>query len=343
MIPSDTFTIIALSLMAFATAALLVYGAFQLFRARKMAVQERIEAYTSTQLTTGLIDQVDEDEAGLTPVGRILRRIFGRSYFEQVEESLVRADLPLRPSEYILSRFLCAGALFLVGQLRIGTWVSGILLALVGFMFPFIYVKFRQSRRTNKFNEQLANVLMLMTNSLRAGYSFVKSLEVAASEMTPPISKELAKVFREVNLGYTMDEALQRAAKRVGSEDFDVVVSAYLVQKEVGGSLADIMEKVAETIRERFKLQGEIRVMTSQGKLSGLVVGFLPIAVGLLLWLVAPEYLGQLTDKAMSAQLPMPFGREPLEIPWGYFILGFGAFLQIFGVFVIWKIVNIKV
>jgi tight adherence protein B len=329
--------------MAFATAAMLVFGAFHLFRARKMAVQERIEAYTATQLTTGLVGQADEDEMGLSAVGRILRRTFGRNYFDKIEESLVRADLPLRPVEYILARLLCAGGLFILGELRIGTLFAGLSMALVGFMLPFLYVKFRQSRRTNKFNEQLANVLMLMTNSLRAGYSFVKALEVAASEMTPPISKELAKIFREVNLGYTMDEALQRAAKRVGSEDFDVVVSAYLVQKEVGGSLADIMEKVAETIRERFKLQGEIRVMTSQGKLSGLVVGFLPVAVGLLLWLVAPEFLAQLVDKAVSIPVPIPFQPQPTPVPLGFFLLGFAFILQCIGVLIIWRIVNIKV
>ncbi|MSR64373.1 MAG: hypothetical protein EXS18_01155 [Verrucomicrobiae bacterium] len=340
---SDTTTIIALSLMAFAAAAMLVYAAFQVFRVRKMAVQERIEAYTSTRLTTGLVGQVDEEELGISPIGRILRRTFGRNYFDQIEESLIRADLPLRPSEYVLARFLCAGGLFLLGQMRIGSLMGGLCLALVGFMLPFFYVKIRQSRRTNKFNEQLANVLLLMTNSLRAGYSFVKALEVAASEMTPPISKELAKIFREVNLGYTMDEALQRAAKRVGSEDFEVVVSAYLVQKEVGGSLADIMEKVAETIRERFKLQGEIRVMTSQGKLSGLVVGFLPVVVGLLLWLVAPEFLGQLVDKAVSIPVPIPFHPEPTPVPAGYFLLGLALILQLTGVLIIWKIVNIKV
>jgi len=340
---SDTVTILALCLMAFVAAALLVYGAFQLFRARKVAVQERIEAYTHTQLTTGLVGQVDADELQLSPVGRVLRRIFGKNYFETVEESLIRADLPLRPAEYILMRLVFAGGGYLMGQLRLDSVACAVIFGLVGYMVPFVWVKIRQSRRTNKFNEQLANVLMLMTNSLRAGYSFVKSLEVAASEMTPPISKELAKVFREVNLGYTMDEALQRAAKRIGSEDFNVVVSAYLVQKEVGGSLADVMEKVAETIRERFKLQGEIRVMTSQGKLSGLVVGFLPFFVALALLWVAPDYLKQLMDKAVSIPVPIPFHEQPTDVPAGYFILAAAAILQVCGVAFVWKIVNFKV
>lgn len=343
MIAPDTITILTLSIMAFATAALLVYGTFQLFRARKVAVQERIQAYTSTQLTTGLLGQADEGELELSPVGRILRRLFGKNYFDRIEENLIRADLPLRPSEYILTRLVLGAALFLIGQLRVGSLAGGILLGVVGFMVPYVHMKVRQSRRTNKFNEQLANVLLLMTNSLRAGYSFVKALEVAATEMLPPISKEFGKIFREVNLGFTMEEAMQRAAKRIGSEDFNVVVSAYLVQKEVGGSLADVMEKVAETIRERFKLQGEIRVMTSQGKLSGLVVGFLPIVVGILLYYVAPGYLGQLVDKSVSVSLPVPFLGAETKVPVGYFLLTFGFIWQVIGVLAIWRIVNIKV
>lgn len=342
MSSSDTLTIFLIAVMAFGTAALLVLGAFQLFRARKVAVQERLQTYTSTQLTTGLVGQADEAELTLSPVGRILRRSFGKNYFERVEESLIRADVPLRPSEYILTRLILGATGFLVGYLRVGTFIGAIILGIVGFLLPFIYVKFRQSRRTNKFNEQLANVLMLMTNSLRAGYSFVKSLEVAANEMVPPISKELAKIFREVNLGYTMEEAMQRAAKRIGSEDFNVVVSAYLVQKEVGGSLADVMEKVAETIRERFKLQGEIRVMTSQGKLSGLVVGFLPFVVAILLLLVAPDYFKQLFNPDVALKVPTPFQHEPTPVPVGFFLLAFGLTLQAIGVGLIWKIVNIK-
>lgn len=340
---NDSLTVLTIVVMAFAAAALLVYGAFQLFRTRKVAVQERLEAYTSTQLTSGLLDHTDERELEMTPVGRVFNKLFGKSYLERIEENLIRADLPLRPTEYILIRMLFAAGLFLLGYLRAESLMGGIVLGLVGFMLPFVHLELRQSRRTNRFNEQLANVLMLMTNSLRAGYSFVKAPEVAASEMTPPISKEFAKIFREVNLGYTMEEALQRAAKRIGSEDFNVVVSAHLVQKEVGGSLADVIEKVAETIRERFKRHGEIRMMTSQGKLSGIVVGFLPFVVGLLLFLVALDYLTQLVDKRVSVQVPVPFAETPPKVPVGYFLIGVGIFLQITGVAFIWKIVNIKV
>jgi tight adherence protein B len=340
---SDTATVVTIMLMGCASATLLVYGLMLLLRARKVAVQERIEAYTSTQLTSGLMGQVDEDEALLTPVGRLLRRVFGKNYFDKIEEELVRADLPLRPSEYVLSRLVLAGVFFLLMLLRVHSLLPSIALGFAGFMLPYLHMKLRQTRRTTKFNEQLANVLMLMTNSLRAGYSFIKALEVAASEMQPPISKEFGKVFREVNLGFTMEEALQRAARRVGSEDFNVVVSAYLVQKEVGGSLAEVMEKVAMTIRERFKLQGEIRVMTSQGKLSGLVVGLLPFAVAVALLFVAPEYLRHLVDPAVSVPLPVPFLPTPVDVPMGYFFIVFAVFLQVVGLLVIWKIVNFKV
>jgi len=339
----DTATLVAIAAMAFISASLLVYGVFSLLRARKVAVQERIEAYTSTQLTPGLLGQIDESEVMLSPVGRVLRRLFGKNYFDRLEEELVRADVPLRPSEYILTRLLLGGVLFVAIMVRTQSLTLAAAFGLAGFLIPYLHLKLRQSRRTNKFNEQLANVLMLMTNSLRAGYSFVKALEVSATEMTPPISKEFAKVFREVNLGFTMEEALQRAARRVGSEDFNVVVSAYLVQKEVGGSLAEIMEKVASTIRERFKLQGEIRVMTSQGKLSGMVVGLLPFVIAALFLVVAPAYLRHLIDPSVSVGLPVPFAPDLVPVPLGYFFIAAGVILQFIGLLWIWKIVNFKI
>ena len=178
---------------------------------------------------------------------------------------------------------------------------------------------------------------MLLTNSLRSGYGFLKGLELIAKEMDDPISKELNRMLREVNLGATIDQALLNLGRRINSQDLDIVVGAYLVQKDVGGNLTEIMEKVAETIRERLRIQGDIRVLTAQGRLSGLIVGLLPAALATLFWFWVPDYFHPLLGP------PMVSLGGHLELPMGVLLL-LGAFcLQLVGGYWIYKIISIKV
>jgi len=178
--------------------------------------------------------------------------------------------------------------------------------------------------------------LMLLTNSLRSGYGFLKGLELIAKEMSDPISKELNRMLREVNLGATVDQALLNLGKRIDSQDLDIVISAYLIQKDVGGNLTEIMEKVAETIRERLRIQGDIRVLTAQGKLSGLVVGLLPVFLFLFFLLKSPDYFAPMIG-------PPAFHFGGFDIPYGIIMLA-GAFLwQLLGGYIIYRIIQIKV
>jgi tight adherence protein B len=268
---------------------------------------------------------------------RVMHLLFSRAYMSRLEEELARADIPMRPTEYILLRFLLAGLGLLLGSYFLGYLHSGIILAVIGFLAPAVFVRVHQNRRRAKFVRQLADALMLLTNSLRAGYGFLKGLELVAKEMGDPISKELNRMLREVNLGATIEEGLLNLGRRLNSQDLDIVIGAYLVQKDVGGSLTEIMEKVAETIRERLRIQGDIRVLTTQGKLSGLIVGLLPVAVGLFLVMAAPDYFSAMLGPPIVGHL----GRH--DIPAGLLLI-FGALCwQLIGAYMIFKIISIKV
>jgi tight adherence protein B len=254
----------------------------------------------------------------------------------RVEENLARADIPMRPTEYLLLRGVLVLMGYLIGRYVLGYLHSGLILAVAGFIAPIMFVRTHQNRRRSKFVRQLADALMLLTNSLRSGYGFLKGLELIAKEMGDPISKELNRMLREVNLGTTVDDALLNLGRRMNSQDLDIVIGAYLVQKDVGGNLTEIMEKVAETIRERLRIQGDVRVLTTQGKLSGFVVGFMPVVVFLILILTAPDYFSVMFG-------PPTQNIVGYDIPMGVLLMVGAVIWQLIGAYMIFKIVSVKV
>jgi tight adherence protein B len=155
-----------------------------------------------------------------------------------------------------------------------------------------MYVKIQQRRRLNAFNDQLGDTINLLANSLRSGYSLLQSMETVARELPAPISEEFARVVREVGLGLSNEQAMNNMLRRIQSDDLDLMITAINVQHEVGGNLAEILEIIGYTIRERVRIKGEIRVLTAQGVISSYVISFLPIAMGLLLFLMNPDYIG---------------------------------------------------
>ncbi len=320
--------------LATATIGLGVYGAYLVLGRRKAILAERLETYAGIEEEAA--QAADAELRGLSPVPRMLHLVVGRRYIQKVEEELARADIPMRASEYILLRLALAGVGLIIGLYALGYAHSGIILALVGFLAPALFVRIHQNRRRTKFIMQLADALMLLTNSLRSGYGFLKGLELVAKEMGDPISKELNRMLREINLGSTVDQALTNLGKRINSQDLDIVISAYLIQKDVGGNLTEIMEKVAETIRERLRIQGDIRVLTAQGRLSGLIVGLLPAVLFLFFFLKAPDYFEPLFG-------PPTAHMGGLDVPYGVIMLICAVIWQLIGGFFIYKIIQIKV
>ena len=186
---------------------------------------------------------------------------------------------------------------------------------------------------SNAFNKQLPDTITLIANALRAGSSFLQAIELVVRESRPPISTEFGRVIREVNLGLPFEQALENMVRRVRSDDLELMATAISIQHQVGGNLAEILDSIAYTIRERVRIKGEIRTLTAQQRLSGYVVGFLPIALAGFLFVAAPGFMDP-----MFLNPPAVLG-----LPAGVVILIFGGFMMFIGFMFIRKIVDIEV
>ena len=211
---------------------------------------------------------------------------------------LERAGLQLRVNEYVLIRFLAAALGFLLVALISGGHPVGLIVAVIagvcGFMAPALVVQALRARRVHKINEQLEQMVSMISNSLQAGFGLLQSLDQAAQQLSPPLSSELVRVIHETDVGATLEESLSALAERVESYDLDMTVTAILVQRTVGGNLAEVLDNVGHTIRERVRIQGEINTLTAQKKLSGAVIGLLPVVLVLLFFAIDPEYMSTL-------------------------------------------------
>ena len=199
---------------------------------------------------------------------------------------------------------------------------------LIEFAFTHLFkliVKRKISLRRKKFNSQIADALVLIASSLRSGYSFMQAIEMVSREMQPPISEEFYRVLREINLGVTTDEAMNHMAERINSVDLDLVVTAVLIQRQIGGNLTEILDNIANTIRERVKIAGHIRTLTAQGRMSGVIISLLPIALGAVITLLSPGYI-------------MPLFTQPI----GQGMIIAAVISEFIGIMLIRNIVNIK-
>ena len=212
----------------------------------------------------------------------------------RVEKELTSADLPLRGEEFLAFSVIGIGSAVLL----VLVLTANILLVLTTLFLilplPYFFIKRAKNRRLTMFNSQMGDALMIIANSMRSGFSFLQAMDLVHKEMPNPIAREFARTFQEINLGTPTEQALVNMAGRVDSDDLDMVVTAVLIQRQVGGNLAEVLDKIAHTIRERIRIKGEIKALTAQGRISGLVVGLLPLALGAALFLLNPGYISLL-------------------------------------------------
>jgi tight adherence protein B len=257
-------------------------------------VEERLGRYAETGglVTTGGEEQLGEDDQ-ISPLSDFLNNLGeGTDLFAKISTNLAQADIKLRPAEYLAARVIsmfAAGAIAFV----LSGFVLAIVGAIVGFFIPPIYVGRAKKGRLKAFDNQLADMLNLVVNGLRAGFSTLQALEAVSHEMPPPISDEFRRVVQEMQLGIPMEEALDHLMRRIHSDDLDLVITAINVQREVGGNLAEILDVISFTIRERVRIKGEISALTAQGRATAWVISALPIALVVLLFLVNRPYVMQ--------------------------------------------------
>jgi len=266
------------------------------------------------------------------------RRVAGSSQGDRVARELARADIKFKVVEYYALVFMSTVAVAAVAYIirhggTIETLVSIGIGGAVGYFIPGFYVKRQQAVRLAKFNDQLADMLNLMVNGLRAGYSVMQALEAVSRELPAPISDEFRRVVQEMQIGISMEKALENLLRRIPSEDLDFVVTAVNVQREVGGNLAEILDTISFTIRERVRIKGEIRIMTAQVRTSGAVLSLIPVFLAGALWFVSPTYIGEFFSASPATPQPMC----------GLIAVGVIVGMIVGGYFVMMKISDIEV
>jgi tight adherence protein B len=216
-----------------------------------------------------------------------------RSFTATLAKDLARADLRITVGEYLVMTFVLVSVGALVGfAIPIGGHVLlSVVLAAAGFYLPRYYVTYRKQGRQRAFNSQLADVITMMSNSLRSGFAMLQSLELISREGPVPISQEFERVVREVGFGASVEAALSHLVERMESDDLELLVTAINVQREVGGNLVEVLDSIAGTIRDRVRLVGEVRTLTAQQQYSGYVIALLPVGLALLLLIINPGYM----------------------------------------------------
>jgi tight adherence protein B len=229
----------------------------------------------------------------------------------RIAEALARADVPLTVAEFVLIMLGAALVGLVIGLFRVGPALgppigplAGLVLAVVLGSLPALYLQVKQARRQRVITEQLPDVLTLLVGSLRSGQGLSQAIGMLVDEVPPPAGDEFARVSRSMELGMSVQDALWDMAERVGSDDLDLVVTAITVQYQMGGNLAETLDTIADTVRDRINLLREVRVLTSQQRYTGYVLALLPLVTGLLIFIVNPEYMGRLFEPGFIRILP---------------------------------------
>jgi tight adherence protein B len=325
--------ILIIAVAAVVALVVIVWG-IRSVRTEKDLLEERLVSIDST----GQQFQLDLSEEELAPPKskstdalreRLDNVISDRPFAQNWKQQLARADLKLKVSEFAAMHVVAAIAGFALGYFLIfsGSIVLSIVAGFVGFFIPRFYVNRRVQSRLIKFENQLPDTLSLWVNALRSGYSVPQAMEAISRDAPEPTSTEFKRVVQENQLGIDLSDALAHLLNRVESEDLDLVITAVNIQREVGGNLAEILEVIGHTIRERIKLKGEIRVLTSQGRITGYLISGLPIVLALFLYAINPSYMGNLFENRTC----------------GWPMLGIGLALIGIGMAVVQKIVDIDI
>jgi tight adherence protein B len=305
-----------IGLLVMATVSLLVIGLSQGPGLGRRSLTERLEqisrgaAPPSKTAVPAYLRGLDPGKLG--PFAKLLGSSRG---VESAALELERADIPLRVGEYVVLRF-AMGAILLLMTFMVTKmiWVA-LPLGVVGYFLPRWYVRSRRKGRQTRMNAQLVEMLGLVSNSLRSGYGLLQGFEFASRQLAPPLGAEIKRMLQETSLGVNADVALQNLGERVSSPDMEMVITAITVQRTVGGNLAQLLDGVAYTMRERERIRGEVKTLTSQQTMTGMIIAALPIFLGLLFFAINPDYMSVLfTETVGRILILVAVGLEALGI-----------------------------
>jgi tight adherence protein B len=314
-------------LFSFISSSMLLYQIIK-FTASKQKTIYRLRKYIAIEEIREEKKNTKKDlKKGLNIITRGIGSIrFLGGYKKNVQFRLNRAHVLLKAEEYMTICLILFALLSLLVFLISSSVIISVITGFIGMFIPKYILGVKIKKRVKYLNDQLSDAITLISNSLKAGYSFFQSVDIVTKEMTGPISEEFLLLQKEINLGLPTEEALENLIGRVGSDDLELVVTAVIIQRQTGGNLSEVLDNISSTIRDRVKIKAEVRTITAQGRMSGLIISILPIVLGFIIYLINPEHISIL-----------------FKSPLGLGILGFSVIMELIGIFAISKIVKVEV
>ena len=315
-----------LMVFIFITVLLVFYSIYLLLFEQRATIKNRLKQ-TGKSLDQYHDDQ-EKQQKGLLKgmLQKAIRFAEGSNYYARIKTKLLQAYIKMKPIEFIEISIMSGLFLGLLLWMNSDNLFIALLGLVLGFRVPELLLESIRKKRAKQLNGQLPQALSLISNGLRAGFSFSQAMAVVGREMEAPIADEFAKVLRDNSYGKNMDEALLELGKRTDDEDLDIFITTLLIHLQVGGDLSEILDTISETIRERVKLKGDIRTMTAQSQMSAVIIGILPVAIAVVMFVFNPGYIGSLFS-------------DPL----GLMMVGGAAGMMFLGAFLLTRIVKVKI
>jgi tight adherence protein B len=295
-------------------------------RGEQPEISERLDSYVGEQVREITDEDIEAEAKRLAKLTDGLNKIIEkRSFGARIATQLAQASVKLTVVEYLvlnLASILVVGALgYLVFRNFLAIFMLG-----AGALLPRLVVNLLKAQRLKKFNNQLGDTINLLVNGIRSGYSMPQAMETVGRDMPPPVSEEFRRVTLEIGLGVPLEDALNHMVRRVQSADLELMITAVNVSYEVGGNLAEILDIISHTIRERVRIMGEIKTLTAQGQITGAVLSGLPFALTGILFVLNREYMGRMFSTTC-----------------GWIMSGVAVTIIVIGYVVMQKIVKIEV
>jgi tight adherence protein B len=307
------------TIVAVPMAAAIVVFFWALDRLRKERISRATDPMPARATPRELVDRL------LKPAAENLSQSRKRQGKPTLTEDIARAGLNITAPEYLLIRIGAVALGALIGLFRFGFSIGPIILGAVGFLIPPLVLAYMQRRRLNQFNEQLGSMLQLLSNSLKTGYSIDRALETVAAKSQPPVSSEFERVTTEVTLGISVEDALSALLLRINSPDLEFIVTAILLHIRVGGNLAEVLDNISDTLRDRLQTKRDMSVLTAQSRASATIITGLPILLALGLYVFVPGYYAPMTSTWI-----------------GYVLLAFAGFLILIGNLLIQRMTSLE-
>lgn len=318
--------VVFISILIFLTVSLAIFGFNNMSRREKDSINKRLDNITQEfREETTEADKIRPKLDFSNLLSTLGKSFVSMSFTKKMENQLSKADILLRVEEFIGLNILTTIGGGLLGLLLFAEGTPTFIMAFLGLMAPWLFLYRQKKVRAALLNNEIGDSLTGMSNSLRAGYSFQQAMDLVSKETVGPLAVEYRRTLREINLGITTEQALQNLVERADNEDLELMIGAVLIQRQIGGNLAEIFDNIADTIRQRIRMKGEVKTLTAQGRISGMIIGLLPIGLFIILMMINPHYMGTLVEK-----------------PLGWYLMGGALVSEVIGFIFIRSITNIE-